>query len=129
MRSPSDNVRRVALAAHVLLILGVALRDPSALSTVLAAILCLPLPGLWRGRSYTYAWSSMLIAFFVAGYLADGYARPATRLSAFAMASIAAIDFVAVMMFVRVSARQAAAAAAAASAPAGRTGASPGASH
>jgi uncharacterized membrane protein len=104
------------------------------LSSVMAAIVCLPLPGLWRGRSYTYAWSSMLIAFFVAGYLADGYARPATRLSAFAMASIAAIDFVAVMMFVRVSARQAAAeaaatAAAAAPAPAERTAASPGASR
>lgn len=124
---PSQNVRRVALAAHALLIAGVALRDPSALSTVLAAILCLPLPGLWRGRSYTYAWSSMLIAFFVAGYLADGYARPDTRLSAFAMAGIAAIDFLAVMLFVRVSAREAAAAAAAA--PAARTGASADASR
>lgn len=113
---PSENVRRIALAAHGLLIVGVALRDPSALSLVMAAILCLPLPGLWRRRAYTYAWSSMLIAFFVAGYLADGYARPATRLSAFAMASIAAIDFVAVMMYVRVSARERAAASASASA-------------
>ncbi len=123
----SDRVRLVALAAHALLILGVALRDPSALSWVLAAILCLPLPGLWRRRTYTYAWSSMLIAFFVAGYLAEGYARPATRLWSFAMASIAAIDFVAVMMFVRVSAREAAAVAARGSAPAERTEASPGA--
>lgn len=113
---PSENVRRVALVAHGLLILGVALRDPSALSTVMAAILCLPLPGLWRGKPYTYAWSSMLIAFFVAGYLADGYARPASKLSAFAMASIAALDFVAVMLFVRVNARETAAAAASTSA-------------
>lgn len=124
---PSDNVRRVALVAHGLLILGVALRDPSALSTVMAAILCLPLPGLWRGKPYTYAWSSMLIAFFVAGYLADGYARPATQLSAFAMASVAAIDFVAVMLFVRVNARETAAAAASASAA--RTEGSADASH
>ena len=127
--NPAGTMRRAALTAHFLLILGVTLRDPSALSALLAAILCLPLPGLWRGRSYTYAWGSMLIAFYVAGYLADGYARPATRVSAFAMASIAAIDFVAVMMFVRVSARQAAAAAAAARAPAERTEASPGASR
>jgi uncharacterized membrane protein len=119
---PSENVRRIALCAHALLVAGVALRDPSALSTVMAAIVCLPLPGLWRGRPYTYAWSSMLIAFYVAGYLADGYARPATRLSAFAMASLAALDFVAVMLFVRVSAREAAAAAAPGSAA--RTGAS-----
>ncbi|MGH8517777.1 MAG: DUF2069 domain-containing protein [Panacagrimonas sp.] len=126
---PSDRVRLVALAAHGLLILGVALRDPSALSAVMVLILCLPLPGLWRARIYTYAWSSMLIAFFVAGYLADGYARPATRGAAFAMASIAALDFVAVMMFVRISAREEAAAAARAPAPAERTEASPGASR
>ena len=126
---PSEKVRRVALGAHLLLILGVALRDPSALSTVMAVVLCLPLPGLWRGRPYTYAWGSMLIAFFVAGYLADGYARPESKLSAFAMASIAALDFVAAMMFVRINARETAAAAAAASAPAARTGASADASR
>ena len=47
-----------------------------------------------RHAAYTFAWSSMLIAFYVAGYLADGYARPETRVSAFALASIAAFDFV-----------------------------------
>ena len=125
----SDQVRCVALAAHALLVVGVVVRNPSALSFVLAAILCLPLLGMWRRRTYTYAWSSMLIAFFVAGYLAEGYARPATRLWSFAMASIAALDFVAVMMFVRVSVREAAAAAARDPAPAERREASPGASR
>lgn len=127
MMRPSLLMRRCALVAHLLLVLGVALRDPSALSLMLAAILCLPLPGLLRGRSYTYAWASMLIAFYVAGYLADGYARPETRLSAFVLASIAALDFVSVMMFVRLRAREMAAEAA--QAPAARTAVSDGASR
>lgn len=110
MTPPSVFARRVVLVAHALLILGVALRHPSALSVVIAAILLLPLAGLIRGRSYTFAWASMLVAFYVAGYLADGYARPDTRWSAFVLASIAAIDYVALMMFVRFTARERAAA-------------------
>lgn len=124
---PSVIARRVVLAAHGLLILGVALRHPSALSVVIAALLLLPLPGLIRSRGYTYAWASMLVAFYVAGYLADGYARPDTRLSAFLLASIAALDYVALMMFVRFTARERAAAADPESAA--RTAGSDAASH
>lgn len=111
MTRPSIYARRVALVAHGLLMLGVVMRHPSALSLVLAAILCLPLAGMVRGRSYTFAWASMLVAFFVAGYLAAGYARPDTRVSAFLLASIAAVDYVSLMMFVRFTARERAVAA------------------
>jgi uncharacterized membrane protein len=127
MMLPSVLARRVVLAAHGLLILGVVLRHPSALSVVIAALLLPPLPGLIRGRSYTYAWASMLVAFFVAGYLADGYARPDTRWSAFLIGSIAAIDYVALMMFVRFTARERAVAEA--QAPAEQTAESDGASR
>jgi len=113
---PSVLAQRIVLASHALLMLGVVLRHPSALSVVIAALLLLPLPGLIRGRSYTYAWASMLVAFYVAGYLADGYARPETRLSAFALAAVAAVDYVGLMMFVRFTARERAVAAAQASA-------------
>lgn len=111
MTLPSVHARRLVLGSHALLILGVALRNPDALSVLLALVLCLPLPGLLRARSYTYAWASMLVAFFVAGYLADGYARPDTRWSAFALGAVAAVDYVALMMFVRFTARERAAAA------------------
>lgn len=121
---PSELARRVALVSHSVLILGVALRHPSALSLVIASALLPPLPGLWRGRSYTFAWSAMLVGFFVAGYLADGYARPDTRLSAFLLASVAALAFVSQMMFVRFRAREAAH-----SASAARTAGSDAASH
>lgn len=107
--SPPVLMQRLALAAHLGLLLAVALRNPSALSVLLAAILLFPLPGLWRGRTYTAAWASMLVAFYVAGYLADGYARTEGRAVSFLIASIAALDYLSLMMFVRFRAREAAA--------------------
>ncbi|MGQ0530683.1 MAG: DUF2069 domain-containing protein [Panacagrimonas sp.] len=88
----SSLMRRVALAAHALLIVLVLAPKFSALGTLLALILLIPLPGLIRGRTYTYAWASMLVAFYVAGYLAEGYARPETRAVSFAIGSVAALD-------------------------------------
>ena len=112
-------MRRVTLAAHTLLIILVLLPKFSALSVLLALILLLPLPGLLRGRTYTYAWASMLVAFYVAGFLAEGYARPDSRAVSFAIGSVAALDYVALMLFVRFSARERAAPAV--PAPAART--------
>lgn len=109
MMSPPRLMQRVALVSHFALILLIALRSPSALNVLVASILLLPLPGLLRGRSYTYAWASMLVAFYVAGYLATGYARPDTRGFAFLIASVAAIDYLSLMMFVRFRARERAA--------------------
>lgn len=105
----SIQMRRVALAAHALLIVLVLVPKFSALGTLLALILLIPLPGLIRGRTYTYAWASMLVAFYVAGYLAEGYARPDTRAASFAIGSVAALDYIALMLFVRFTAREKAA--------------------
>lgn len=112
-------MHRAVVVLHLALIVGVALRGASALGLVLAAVLCLPLPGILRARSYTFAWASMLVAFYVAGYLAAGYARPDQKLASFALGSIAALDFVCLMMFVRFTAR---ARAAALAVPAERSG-------
>lgn len=116
MNRLSETMRQVALGAHVALIGCVALRAPSALSVLMAALLLWPLRGMWQGRAYTCAWASMLVAFYVAAYLADGYARPEQRLGSFAIAAVAAVDYVALMLFVRFRGRETAAAAAAASA-------------
>ncbi|MGQ0699293.1 MAG: DUF2069 domain-containing protein [Panacagrimonas sp.] len=122
---PSTLAQRIVLVTHALLIVLVALRNPSVLSVLLAGILCLPVLGLVRGRPYTYAWASMLIAFYVAGYLADGYARPSLRWSAFGVASVAALEYISLMMFVRFRAREARMA----QAPAARTAGSDDASR
>lgn len=105
--TPPVLMQRLALAAHCALIVGVVLRDPSVLSLLLALVLLAPLPGLIRARTYTAAWASMLVAFYVAGYLAEGYARSDVRLGAFLVASIAALDYLSLMMFVRFRGREA----------------------
>ncbi|MGQ0619440.1 MAG: DUF2069 domain-containing protein [Panacagrimonas sp.] len=103
-------MHRAAIVLHVALILGIAGREATALGLLVAAVLCLPLPGILRGRTYTCAWASMLVGFYVAGYLAAGYARPEEKLTAFALATMAALDYVCLMMFVRFTARARAAA-------------------
>ena len=111
---------QMAVATHSGLIVAVALRDFSALSLILAAVLLPPLPGILKRRPYTCAWASMLVAFYVAGYLAAGYAEPAKRIGAFMMAGLAAADYVSLVLFVRFRAREQAALAAA-QAPAGQS--------
>lgn len=105
----STRMWQVAVATHSALIVAVALRDFSALSLFLAVVLLPPLPGIIRKKSYTCAWASMLVAFYVAGYLAAGYSQPHDRFGPFLMASLAAADYVSLMLFVRFRARETAA--------------------
>lgn len=102
----SVPILRLAQLTHCLLIGCVALRDPSIVSGVLALLLLLPLPGILRGRTYTCAWASMMIAFYAAAYLADGYAEASTRLSAFLVATVGVTEFAALVLYVRFTARE-----------------------
>jgi uncharacterized membrane protein len=104
------NLRKAVLAAHAVLMAGLVLTGgwPGA---VLALPLLAPLDGLWRGRSYTFAWCSLLIVFYAGGLLAEGYAAPAHRAAMFLVALVAAIEFVALVLYVRINARYAATAA------------------
>lgn len=102
----SRIARTVAIGAHLSLIVLLLLRAQLGPASLLAIPLSFPLPGLLRGRSYTCAWASMLVTFYVAGYLAAGYADPANKWSAFALASVAALDFVGLVLYVRLRARE-----------------------
>lgn len=106
------QLHRAAVVLHLLLVVGIVMRDGSALGWVVASLLLLPLPGILQARTYTCAWASMLVGFYVAGYLAAGYARPDQKLGAFVLASIAALDYLSLMLFVRLSGRMRAALAA-----------------
>jgi len=66
--------------------------------------LLLPLPGLWRGKPYTHAWCSMLIVFYVGGFMAEAWANPESATRAFALASLAAAEFIALVLYVRFAA-------------------------
>ena len=101
--SPAEGPRWIALAAHVLLLIGLPVAGGVA-GMVLALPLLAPLPGLWRGRPYTFAWCSLVVVFYVGGLLAEGYATPSHRVWMFLLALAGAIEFVALLLYVRVSA-------------------------
>ncbi|MGH8481574.1 MAG: DUF2069 domain-containing protein [Nevskiaceae bacterium] len=90
----SARLRVAVLAAHAALLAGVPLAG-GLTGAVLALPLLAPLPGLWRGRPYTYAWASMLVVFYIAGLLV---ARSPLTL---ALAGIGALEFLALVLFVR----------------------------
>lgn len=104
----SGSMRRIALTSHLALMAILILsnfKSPVALA-ILVLPLLLPLPGLLRGRSYTYAWATMLLVFYVGGYLAAGYFDPAQKWLCFGIAGLAAIDFVALNLYVKLLSRE-----------------------
>lgn len=98
--------RRLALGGLLLLIGLLLVESGGGLAALLALPLLLPMPGLWRGRAYTAAWASMLLAFYVALFLSEGYAEPARQLRHFGLASLSALVFVSLLLFVRLGARE-----------------------
>ena len=112
MKRPlSRYARGAGLAAHVLLIAALAAQQ-TTLSWLAALLLVPPLPGLVRERRYTYQWTSMLVVFYCAMWLAEGWMGGDGRLLAFAIAALAAADFVSLVLYVRLRNREAAAPAA-----------------
>lgn len=105
-RPLSHWMRMLATVTHLLLIVAMLAQFGFSRASLLAAPLLLPLPGILRGRLYTYRWASMLLAFYSALYLAAGYHDPGTQTISFAIATLAALDFVGLVLFVRFSARE-----------------------
>jgi uncharacterized membrane protein len=102
-------MRRLVLLSHVALIVAIVRVSAPVIAVLLIVPLLLPLPGLLRGRDYTHAWATMLLAFYVGGWLAAGYATPAQKGVCFVIAALAAVDFVALNLFVKFRARERAA--------------------
>jgi len=96
----------IALAMHAALVAGIVVRCWPGFSLLWALPLLAAVPGLWRARVYTFQWLSLLILFYVGGYVAAGYSQPPQRAGLFLMASFAAVEFAAVVLFVRFRARE-----------------------
>lgn len=108
--APTRWARGVAGVAHLALL--IALPAVAGLPGALLALpLLLPVPGLWNGRPYTFAWCSMLIVFYVGGFLMEAWSQPQRRVVAVTLAALATVEFIALMLYVRfraVEARRAA---------------------
>jgi len=98
--------RRVTVISHLALIAVIALRAGWGVPLSLVVPLLLPLPGLLRGRDYTFAWSTMLLVFYVGGYLAAGHANPAEKWACFGVAAIAALEFVSLSVYVKTRSKE-----------------------
>ncbi len=107
MRRPLSLYMRVsALTLHLALFIIMLSDARGPLGLIGAFVLLLPLPGLLRGREYTHAWASMLVAFYCALWLAEGWAELSARGPAFTLAALAALDFVSLVLYVRLRARE-----------------------
>lgn len=106
MKPLSMVARVVASVAHLALVLLIMIRAGGGSGSLVALPLLFAMPGILRGRAYTYSWACMLVVFYVAGYLAGGYFEPARKWEFFGMASVGAVDFVALVLYVRLLARE-----------------------
>jgi len=104
-----NRVRAATLVLHLLLIAALALWGGWPGGALLVLPLLLPLPFLWRGRSRAAAGAAMVLAFYVAGLLAEGVAQPARRNPSQALAGLAALDFFSLILLVRLNGRASAA--------------------
>lgn len=102
----SRLAHRVTVASHLALMLIIAVRSGWGVPLLVAVPLLFPLPGLLRGRDYTFAWSTMLLVFYVGGYLAAGHANPADKWACFGVAALAALEFVALSIYVKARSRE-----------------------
>lgn len=102
----SPRLRTATLILHLLLIAVLVLISGWSVRLIQVLPLLLPLPGLLRGRVYTFKWATMLLTFYVAAWLAAGYMQPAQKWLCFGVAALAALDFVALNLFVRFQARE-----------------------
>ena len=115
----SAHLRVVVLLCHGVVLAGLPLAA-GVPGVLLSLPLLAPLRGLWTGHAYTFAWCSMLLVFYVGACLMEATARPDHRAAALALASVSALEFCALMLYVRarsVEKRRAQAAAGAASPP------------
>lgn len=98
--TPARWAQALALFAHFGLIAALPL--VAGLSgAILALPLLVPLHGMWRGRPYTYAWCSLLVVFYVGGFLMEAYTHPRRSTLALALAALAALEFCALLYYVR----------------------------
>ncbi len=101
-------VHRATLLLHIALTVGVfalIVGRGTRAHWVLAVVAVLPLlstlPGLLRARAYTAGWASMLVSFYCAMLLAEAYMLPRMKGALIVLSVVAALDFVALMLFAK----------------------------
>lgn len=107
MRTPlSTWAWAVALACHCVLANGLWIWAGLLPGILVVLPLALGLPGLIRRRRYTAGWLTLLLSGYVAALLAEAAAVPSRHRIALGFAAVAAVEFAALVLYVRWSARE-----------------------
>lgn len=108
---PARAVHSAALISLIALSAGIAeWTQYSPLGLAAAAVLLLPLRGIVRGSTYTCGWASMLVVIYCSFLLAEVYAQPQSKAWPLLLASLSAFNFLSLILYVRLRARERAAA-------------------
>lgn len=83
------------------LVAGRGTRAHLALAVVIVLPLLAALPGLLRSRAYTAGWACMVVSFYCALLMAEAYMLPTIKGALIALSVVAALDFVALMLFAK----------------------------
>lgn len=95
-----------ALGCHFLLANGLCIWAGLLPCLLLVAPLALGLPGLIRRRRYTAGWLTLLLSGYIAGLMAEAASVPSRYGIALGFSVLAAVEFAALVLFVRWSARE-----------------------
>jgi uncharacterized membrane protein len=106
MNLHSEKARWAALLTDVLLIAGLCAWCGWFAGLVLSLPLLAILQGLWKKNLYRAKWGSLVLVFYTSLLLAEAYAIRSRHWVAIGLSSIAAIEFVALNLYVRFNARE-----------------------
>ena len=105
-RPLSRYAHSAVLLCHVVLVIGLWLWATPLTGFLLVLPLLIAVPGLIRGRRYTAGWMTLLISGYIAALMSEAQAVPSRHDLALVFSVIAALEFAALVLFVRWSARE-----------------------
>jgi uncharacterized membrane protein len=94
---------------HCILANGLWIWAGFGIGLLLILPLAAALPGLLRRHRYTAGWLTLLLCFYIAGLMSEGFSQPSRKTVALGLSAVATIEFVSLVLFVRLAAREQAA--------------------
>lgn len=101
MKPLSVYAQAATVGLHTALISVLILAADGVLGLIFALLLLPALPGLVRGREYTYGWACMQVTVYASFLIAEPYADRRADVQDLLIAGLAALDFSAMLLFAR----------------------------
>ena len=95
-----------AISCHFVLANGLWIWAGLLPGLLLVLPLALALPGLIRKKRYTAGWLTLLLSGYIAALMSEAASVPSRYAIALAFSAVAAVEFAALVLFVRWSARE-----------------------